>query len=496
MATRRGSSRAHASFWTPVMGTRKQRSRSGAQRLGPVVTVFLDNLPERMTAKDLFMLLNKFAVVSDVFIPRKRRVVTNSRFGFARTTSMAVGRPPLDRRATTQRSKDVLTSSARERARHMLGQTKSYADALRGNRAGGDAQVAKGIHVQEERTRGQYCSPLLLSSIASSILESGKSARIRKLLGDILMEDTFSWMVASRPVDQESTFNPVAAGVGFSGNQTAANTGVAACSGEFDTPLGRADSVSRISGTLSGRLGLKIWEYARGATPADTDSGDSSFKFTCLTMRAARNRSFRSDAHVNPDHGHCPIPRIRNIQCGSSIQYIDVRVVAHEHDVVVQIRMRNRRIWCRPFGLLVVKQRASKRAQFARFHSELGSHGRSFADSAIEGSFVASNEEKGGYRWSGSSWLAGKAIGVCVGNERLRFRRRRCLRGSLANGRLNGLSSLESPAIKGEVQRHFQGLFTESWHVRPCFEAVEGNVLDSITAAQSRALYCSEIRGR
>ncbi|KAL7263908.1 hypothetical protein ACSBR1_001959 [Camellia fascicularis] len=45
-------------------------------------TVFVDNLPSAMDAKTLFKLFTQFG--KDVFIPFKRRTVTNSRFGFVR----------------------------------------------------------------------------------------------------------------------------------------------------------------------------------------------------------------------------------------------------------------------------------------------------------------------------------------------------------------------------------------------------------------------------
>ncbi|GAB2303326.1 hypothetical protein Dimus_037320 [Dionaea muscipula] len=161
------------------MGTRKQRSRSELA-LGPVVTVFLDNLPERMTAKDLFMLLNKFAVVSDVFIPWKRRVVTKSRFGFARVKGHSDadrlirkvnGLWVMDQMVIVKEALIDYINGRGERARPMLERNKSYADALRGNRAGGDVQVAKGIHVQEERTRWSDC-------LAASALSTRRTLRL------------------------------------------------------------------------------------------------------------------------------------------------------------------------------------------------------------------------------------------------------------------------------------------------------------------------------
>ncbi|XP_028122359.1 uncharacterized protein LOC114319533 [Camellia sinensis] len=70
--------------WTPVVKGRGRsvpwRSRGNAS----MFTVFVDNLPASMNPKELFNLFSKFGVVLDVFIPQKRRKVSNTRFGFVR----------------------------------------------------------------------------------------------------------------------------------------------------------------------------------------------------------------------------------------------------------------------------------------------------------------------------------------------------------------------------------------------------------------------------
>ncbi|KAL7258547.1 hypothetical protein ACSBR1_004636 [Camellia fascicularis] len=43
-----------------------------------------DNLPKPMDSQSLYKLFSKFGVVKDVFIPRKRKKSTNTRFGFIR----------------------------------------------------------------------------------------------------------------------------------------------------------------------------------------------------------------------------------------------------------------------------------------------------------------------------------------------------------------------------------------------------------------------------
>ncbi|KAL7260205.1 hypothetical protein ACSBR1_005968 [Camellia fascicularis] len=78
--------------WRPVIRTRRGALDYGGKE-DEIFTIFVDNLPESMTSKDLLMLFTKFRVVKDVFIPMKRRKQTGSRFGFVRygcRVSMAV----------------------------------------------------------------------------------------------------------------------------------------------------------------------------------------------------------------------------------------------------------------------------------------------------------------------------------------------------------------------------------------------------------------------
>ncbi|KAL7253987.1 hypothetical protein ACSBR1_008354 [Camellia fascicularis] len=72
-----------------VIQDRKKRFREGRvidinidiQNDG-LFTIFVDNIPESMGPKSLYILFNKFGAVKDVFIPAKRRIVTGIRFGF------------------------------------------------------------------------------------------------------------------------------------------------------------------------------------------------------------------------------------------------------------------------------------------------------------------------------------------------------------------------------------------------------------------------------
>ncbi|KAL7235563.1 hypothetical protein ACSBR1_018954 [Camellia fascicularis] len=72
--------------WIPVGRQRKGGKAQGKKAKHGLFTIFVDNLPSAMDAKILFDLFTKFGIMKDVFIPKfaKRRIVTNSRFGFVR----------------------------------------------------------------------------------------------------------------------------------------------------------------------------------------------------------------------------------------------------------------------------------------------------------------------------------------------------------------------------------------------------------------------------
>ncbi|XP_028062222.1 serine/arginine-rich splicing factor 2-like [Camellia sinensis] len=68
--------------WIPVV---RAKGRSGTWRSrmsSGVFTVFVDNLPASLDPKGMFNLFMTFGVIKDVFIPKKRRRATNTRFGF------------------------------------------------------------------------------------------------------------------------------------------------------------------------------------------------------------------------------------------------------------------------------------------------------------------------------------------------------------------------------------------------------------------------------
>ncbi|KAL7215492.1 hypothetical protein ACSBR1_027624 [Camellia fascicularis] len=73
--------------WIPVIKQRGRQVRPNLWtdgRRAALITLFVDNLPESFSFRNLYDLFIKFGVVLDVYIPQKRRKSTNTRFGFVR----------------------------------------------------------------------------------------------------------------------------------------------------------------------------------------------------------------------------------------------------------------------------------------------------------------------------------------------------------------------------------------------------------------------------
>lgn len=69
--------------WIPVL--RYHRTHSGGKLKGKeLVTLFVDNIPEEKDQQWLMSTFNKYGIVRDAFIPRKRSTRTGSKFGFVR----------------------------------------------------------------------------------------------------------------------------------------------------------------------------------------------------------------------------------------------------------------------------------------------------------------------------------------------------------------------------------------------------------------------------
>ncbi|KAH7866477.1 hypothetical protein Vadar_020924 [Vaccinium darrowii] len=76
-------SRAADEGWIPVIYNHS-RHRGIIDSNKPLITLFVDNLPEDTSQPWLKMMFNKFGVVKDVFIPEKRSKATGNKFGFIR----------------------------------------------------------------------------------------------------------------------------------------------------------------------------------------------------------------------------------------------------------------------------------------------------------------------------------------------------------------------------------------------------------------------------
>ncbi|GAB2292957.1 hypothetical protein Dimus_027181 [Dionaea muscipula] len=178
------------SFWRPAVSVHKPRRRASSDQAEDPVTLFLDNILDSLTARGLYMLLNKFVKVLDVFIPGRRRLFTRSRFGFATVNGPSNAEVLMRKvnglwvmdqmivvkeafgvhvRKTGGRSHPVRTSqakkipgnavsSSREVGSPALVQKKSYADALKGKGVVDQGQSLGGLPVEEERTHWLYCS--------------------------------------------------------------------------------------------------------------------------------------------------------------------------------------------------------------------------------------------------------------------------------------------------------------------------------------------------
>ncbi|KAL7257903.1 hypothetical protein ACSBR1_004093 [Camellia fascicularis] len=70
--------------WIPVVRQRGRQGRGNNEGCTSVFTIFVDNIPNSVNPRGLHNLFTKLGVVQDVFIPHKRRRITNTRFGFVR----------------------------------------------------------------------------------------------------------------------------------------------------------------------------------------------------------------------------------------------------------------------------------------------------------------------------------------------------------------------------------------------------------------------------
>ncbi|GAB2289020.1 hypothetical protein Dimus_023322 [Dionaea muscipula] len=154
-----------SSSWRPVVDTRRSRHRPSPVYSGGLISLFLDNIPEKMMARDLYSFLNKFVNVLDVFIPGRRHMVSKSRFGFAKVrgsadadllikkvnglwflnqmlsvkeahlvrTSTVKGRGLLSMGHRPHQEPKMTLVAVRDQGSHSIPHRKSYADVLRGH---------------------------------------------------------------------------------------------------------------------------------------------------------------------------------------------------------------------------------------------------------------------------------------------------------------------------------------------------------------------------
>ncbi|KAH7867051.1 hypothetical protein Vadar_028278 [Vaccinium darrowii] len=70
--------------WIPVIHKQSKLRGNFDPATHPLITLFVDNLPEDTSQSWLKMLFNKYGVIREVFIPEKRSKATGNRFGFIR----------------------------------------------------------------------------------------------------------------------------------------------------------------------------------------------------------------------------------------------------------------------------------------------------------------------------------------------------------------------------------------------------------------------------
>ncbi|GAB2270449.1 hypothetical protein Dimus_005346 [Dionaea muscipula] len=166
--------------WRPAVETRRYKHRAATRGTGTLVSIFIDNLPENMNARDLFMLANRFTSVVDVFIPNKRRVVTKSRFGFVkvlRQTNADIlirkvnGLWVRDRMIVAKKA--IRVSSPEGRGKVVLGTKPLH------------------LHVEEERTQWLKCTGL-----PHQLWNHQNLTQVGKIWGEVLPGDHVLRMMA------------------------------------------------------------------------------------------------------------------------------------------------------------------------------------------------------------------------------------------------------------------------------------------------------------
>ncbi|GAB2294120.1 hypothetical protein Dimus_028339 [Dionaea muscipula] len=199
-----------------------------------------------MSARDLFVLLEKFVKVYDIFIPGKRRIITKSRFGFVKvrgpedahflikkvnelwvSDQMMIVKEAFPVRLPLSKTRKFLpinhgshqgnagvSFSCRENVPHPSRQKKSYVDALKGAKVNvpndhRDVEVTRSssphVHVEEARTQWLYCSligtladdkAIKCSGMPHQLWSQDTLARIGRLWGEVIRGDHILNMMA------------------------------------------------------------------------------------------------------------------------------------------------------------------------------------------------------------------------------------------------------------------------------------------------------------
>ncbi|KAL7212880.1 hypothetical protein ACSBR2_015553 [Camellia fascicularis] len=119
--------------WVPVVRQRGRQEREKNEGCASVFTIFVDNIPISVNPKGLHNLFTKFGVVKDVFIPNKRRRITNIRFAFVRKQ----GGKRTNRASASSGKKSKWPTREDRRWIEVSTDHKSYAEAIIGKTQGG-----------------------------------------------------------------------------------------------------------------------------------------------------------------------------------------------------------------------------------------------------------------------------------------------------------------------------------------------------------------------
>ncbi|KAL7239706.1 hypothetical protein ACSBR2_005566 [Camellia fascicularis] len=182
--------------WVPVVSQWKGGRGKGMEATHGLFSVFMDNIPSKMDAKSLFKFFSKFGIVKDAFIPSKRRLVSNSRFGFVRfdcyvAADIAIQKANgllVDDKVLEVKTATLDRRSREERNRRGHKTSRSFADVLQG------VKTNTSIQVSEEGNDWLYGSAIIRFNTEYSILSVRETLK-EKGLEHILVRKGGGWDV-------------------------------------------------------------------------------------------------------------------------------------------------------------------------------------------------------------------------------------------------------------------------------------------------------------